>query len=158
MNTKSRKSDPPQAMPISTRAKEGRVPPRLRYEQSEEHPSDIPDSIRVQGPPNFLGLTYRIPEGSPKVACVNHVLATPHHPEPFQEDTSPPHLGHIDPSCHLVSWQHVTPPHDNQDTPRGQQELLVPGDTHSWPGLRCQTPRQRTRGHLPGDTSPWGHL
>ena len=105
MNTESRKSDPPQALPISIRAKEGRVPPRLRYEQSEEHPSDIPDSIRVQGPPNFLGLTYRIPEGSPKVACVNHVLATPHHPEPFQEDTSPPHLGHIDPSCHLVSWQ-----------------------------------------------------
>ena len=110
MNTKSRKSDPPQAKPISIRAKEGRVPPRLRYEQSEEHPSDIPDSIRAQGPPNFLGLTSSIPEGSPKVACVNHVLATPHHPEPFQEDTSPPHLGLISPSCHLVSWQPGHPP------------------------------------------------
>ena len=121
MNTKSRKTDPPQAMPASTRANEGRVPLRLRYEQSEEHPSDIPDSIRAQGPPNFLGLTSRIPEGSPKVARVNHVLATPH-PEPIQEDTSPP------------TWDTWTPAvassHGNRDTSRGQQKLPIPGDPH----------------------------
>ena len=90
MDINSRISDPPQAISASIQAKEARVPPRLRYEQPEEHPFDIPDSIQAQGPPSFLGLTSRIPEAPPRWhvsitsqrrhTTLDHSRRTPRHP------------------------------------------------------------------------------